>query len=417
MTVFYGKDFGIKPGKDVTKELAELFKELSVTDGEKTVILEKGTYYIDSNKCNEYMLYITNTVGDEEFSKEETPHLQGVAVYLENLKDLTFDGGGSTFVIDGKVTNMAISSCKNVTVKNLEIRHAHPDMHELKVTGKGLFYADFEIDRDSLCEFKKGKLYFYGRNYRVRADKNAEQSGWIGLIRKNTPNKIKRVLHPLAYKIKIRSIGERKIRAYYPNTKRLKVGDCYYPYDVRRQFAGIFLQKSENITIENIAQRFNYSLAYVAQDCENLTIKNADFSPEKGSARKMASVADFIQLSMCRGKVTVSDCNFDGAGDDCLNVHGVHFSITAKEENKLILTFMHPQTHGFNPLRKGDTLACIDTLTLLERGRGKILDSFLKDENSIVVTVDKPESFTVGQAVEDIDACPDLTFSNNRMKG
>ena len=153
--------------------------------------MEKGTYYIDSNKCKKYMLYITNTAGDEEFSKEETPHLQAAAVYLENIKDLTFDGGGSIFVIDGKVTNMAISYCKNVTVKNLEIQHVHPDMHELKVTGKGLFFADFEIDRDSLCEFKKGKLYFYGRNYRVRADENAEQSGWIGLIRKDTPNKIK----------------------------------------------------------------------------------------------------------------------------------------------------------------------------------------------------------------------------------
>lgn len=415
MTKFFGKDFGIFPGEDVTKGLIGLFKEITCHQGLKKIVLEKGTYYIDSNKCNKYMLYITNTVGDEEFANDETPHLQAVAFYLENINDFVFDGNGSTFIIDGKATNMAITKCKNVIIKNLEIRHAHPDMHELKVISKKPFSVDFELDKDTLYEFKKSKLYFCGKDYRVRADKNAEKSGWIGLVRKDTPNKIKRVLHPLAYKLRMRNIGQRKIRVYYPNTRRFRLGDCYYPYDVRRQFAGIFLQQSEDITVENIAQRFNYSLAYVAQDCENLTVKAVDFSPEKDSARKMASVADFIQLSMCRGVITVSDSNFCGAGDDCLNVHGIHFKITDKTDNRLTLTFMHPQTHGFNPLRAGDTLACIDKDTLLETGSGRILSSELADENNIIVTVENPDAFIVGQVAEDVDACPNLTFRNNKM--
>lgn len=415
MREFIPKDYGIFPDKDITNGLIKLFKEIACCQEPKKIVFEKGTYYIDSTKCNEYMLYITNTVGDEEFSKDETPHLQAVAFYLEGINDLVFDGGGSTFVIDGKATNIAITKCKNVIIKNLEIRHAHPDMHELKVISKKPFSVDFEIDKDTLYEFRKGKLYFYCNDYCVRADKNAERSGWIGLIRKDTPNRIKRVLHPLAYKLKIRSIGERKIRVYYPTTNRFRLGDCYYPYDVRRQFAGFFLQQSENITIENIAQRFNYSLAYVAQDCENLAIKNVDFSPEKNGARKMASVADFIQLSMCRGDVNVTDSYFDGAGDDCLNVHGIHFKITDKTKNRLTLTFMHPQTHGFNPLRIGDVLACIDKDTLLETGSGRIFSSELADEYNIIVTVDNPDAFIVNQVVEDIDACPNLIFRNNKM--
>lgn len=64
------------------------------------------------------------------------------------------------FVIDGKVTNIAVENCKNITVKNMEIRHAHPDMHELKVVNKTMFYVDFEIDRDSLYKISGGKLCF-----------------------------------------------------------------------------------------------------------------------------------------------------------------------------------------------------------------------------------------------------------------
>ena len=415
MTEIFPKDFDIATGKDITKQLIKLFEESAKIDRAKKIVFETGTYYIDSTKCNKYMLYITNTVGDDEFQKDETSHLQAVAFYLENIENLFLDGNGSVFIIDGKATNIAIRNCKNVIISNLEIRHAHPDMHELRVVSKTPFSVDFEIDKDTLYKFSKGKLYFYGNDYFVRADKNAEKSGWIGLIRKDTPNKIKRVLHPLAFKLGIHGINERKIRVYYPNTKRFKVDDCYYPYDVRRQFAGIFLEKSKDITVENISQRFNYSLAYVAQDCKNLTVKFVIFSPEEGSARKMSSVADFIQLSMCRGDINVTDSYFDGAGDDCLNVHGIHFKITDKIDNKLKLTFMHPQTHGFNPLRAGDTLAQIDKDSLLETGIGKILSSALTDENNIVVTVSNPDAFTVGQVVEDVDACPNLTFANNKM--
>lgn len=415
MTEIFTKDFDIFPGKDITRQLINFFAESAKNKQAKKMVFEKGTYYIDSTKCNKYMLYITNTAGDDEFSKDETPHIQAVAFYLENIENLIIDGSGSVFIIDGKATNMAVTNCKNVIIKNLEIRHAHPDMHELRVVSKTPFSVDFEIDKDTLYKFRNGKLYFYGNDYCVRADKNAEKSGWIGLIRKDTPNKIKRVLHPLAFKLGVRSIYERRIRVYYLNTKRFNIDDCYYPYDVRRQFAGIFLENSEGITVENIAQRFNYSLAYVAQDCENLTVKSVDFSPEKGSARKMSSIADFIQLSMCRGDIDVTDSYFDGAGDDCLNVHGIHFKIIEKTDNKLKLTFMHSQTHGFNPLRVGDTLAQIDKDTLLETGSGKILSSILADENNLVVTVSNPDVFDVGQVVEDVDACPNLTFANNKM--
>ena len=92
----------------------------------------------------------------------------------------------------------------------------------------------------------------------------------------------------------------------------------------------------------------------------------------------MASVADFIQICMCRGKVSIKNSYFDGAGDDSLNVHGVHFKITDINDNQLTVRFMHPQSHGYNPLREGDTIAYINTDTLLEEGTAVIEKSELK---------------------------------------
>lgn len=408
-------DYGIAPGEDITKALFQLLEQANRLNGDKTVFFEKGTYYIDSEKCRTYKLYITNTVGDREFSANETPHLNAVPFYFGNAENLTVDGNGAIFIIDGKVTNMALENCRNVTLKNLEIRHAHPDMHELKVIGKTPFTVDFEIDCDSKCRFEDGTLYFYGKDYDCPANKHAKNAHWIGLIRKKTPDKVVRVSHPLLGMLRLKKRCARTFRAYYPVTLRFRQGDRYYLFDVRRQFAGIFINKSENIKLENIKQRFNYSLALVAQDSENISVDNVEFAPEKDSARRLASVADFIQICMCRGKVSVTNSLFDGAGDDCLNVHGIHFKIQKKNENQITVRFMHPQSHGFNPLRTGDTVAFIDPKSLLENGRAVIRASTLLNEYEIELTLDCAEKAVVGEVIEDVSACPDVTFANNTL--
>lgn len=413
MKIVKASDYAIVPGRDITEEVIRLLSDLKSIDGEKTVVLEKGTYYIDSEKCKRKMLYITNTVGDGEFSDDETPHLNTVAFYFDEINDLTFDAGDSVFIIDGKVTNIAVEKCKNLTLKNLEIRHAHPDMHEFKVIAKSLFTVDFEIDRDSLYEVKNGRLYFYAKDYRVCADENAVNAFWIGLIRAKTPDRINRVGHPLIAAVSVQEIGSRKIRVRYPNTFRFRTGDCFYLFDVRRQYAGIFVNQSENVRLESVKQRFNYSLALVAQDSENITVDNVCFAPEKGAARKMASVADFIQFCMCRGKMTVKNSYFDGAGDDWLNIHGIHFKITDVRDKKMTVRFMHPQSHGFNPLRVGDTIAFINPETLLQEGTAVIEESQLINEYEIALTVSDTRKARCGLVIEDISACAQLDFTGN----
>lgn len=413
MKTFFAKDFEITPGKEIAKELSILLSALKTTDGEKTVVFEKGRYYIDGENCEKHMLYITNTVGDAEFEKNETPHLGAVAFFFSDLKDVVFDGCGASFLIDGKLTNIAVENCENITLKNLELVHLHPDMHELKVTKKGAFFAEYEVDRDSSFELEGERLFFSGKGYTTCANRNAAAQTWIGLIREETPHKLSRVLNPLAHALSVKKVGERKIRVRYLSTSRFKLGDRYYIYDVRRSNAGIFINKSRRVRLENIKQRFNYSLALVAQDTEDITVKSVSFAPGEGDARKMASAADFVQLCMCRGEVSITDSFFDGAGDDLLNVHGVHFKVTEVFEKGIVVRFMHPQTHGFNPLRVGDTIAFIDVETLLQRGTAVIEKSELLNEYEISLSLDSTASAVKGSVVEDISACPSLNFFEN----
>ena len=415
MKIFNAADFGIVPNEDISEKLAEFISALKDEDGEKTAVFDSGTYYIDSERCKEYMLVITNTAGEKEFSPDETPHLNAVPFYFGGISNLVFDGGDSVFVIDGKVTNIAVEDCRNITLRNLEIRHAHPDMHEFSVVRKSAFSVDFKIDSDSSFSVENGKLVFSGHGYKNCCDMSSVNAGWIGLIREKTPEKVKRVMHPLFSSLSVRDMGGGVIRAKYLNTSRFTLGDRFYYYDVRRRFAGIFINRSENITLENIKQRFNYSLALVVQDSENLTVDSVDFSPEQGSARLLASVADFIQLCMCRGQMTVKNSYFSGAGDDCLNVHGVHFKIVDISGRDMTVRFMHPQTYGFDPLRVGDNVAFINPDTMLEKGQAVIEKSELVNNYDIKLTLSSADGAQVGMAIEDISACPDLDFVGNKV--
>lgn len=176
------------------------------------------------------------------------------------------------------------------------------------------------------------------------------------------------------------------------------------------------MDRSKNISLFHVRQRFNYSLAFVAQDSEALFMDGVDFSPEGNSPRRLASAADFAQICMCRRQILIQNSNFDGTGDDCLNVHGVHFKIVDQQEHDIIVRYMHPQTHGFNPLRIGDEIALIDPTTLLEKGRSKIISSTLISEYEIRLTLNNTDTAVIGDAIEDISACPALTFRNNQIK-
>ncbi len=415
MRILHAADFGIENGKDITAELTELIFAAKQLSGEKTILFDKGTYYIDSEKCRKYMLYITNTVGDSEFSKNETPHLNAVPFYFNDISDLTVQGNDSVFIIDGKVTNVAVENCISITLENFEIRYANPDMHVLKVEKTTPFSVDFLIDGDSRYYFKNNKLYFYGKDFNEAADKNAANARWIGLIREAAPNKVSRVLHPLAGALKTVDLKNGKIRVYYTNTFRFKTGDQYYIYDVRRQFAGIFINRSKNVALHNIKQRFNYSLALVFQDSENITVDSVSFAPETNSARKMASAADFIQVCMCRGKIAVTNSLFEGAGDDCLNVHGFHFGIKSVNDKKITVSFMHPQSHGYQPIHNGDEIAFIDPQTLLECRKATVVNAKQLNEYEIELTLDSAESARAGDVIEDISACPDIYFAGNTV--
>lgn len=414
--LFQAEKYGIIPGEDVSVALQKLFSIIGGTQGENELVFAPGTYYLNAESCKEDMLYITNTVSDGEFSDEETPHRARVGLYLKDISNLKIHGNGAVFMLDGKMTNAALINCENVDINDIEIRAANPDSHEFSVVGKTRTSVDFKLDESSTYCREGSSFCFTGKDYKTDFFQNRNAVwGWFGKIFADNKNHICRVRNPFYAALSIKETGQNLFKVSYLSTSRFTTGETYCLFNTRRQYVGIFADKSKNIVLHNVSQRFNYSLAFVAQDCENITLDCVDFSPAPDSAKRLVSLADFMQFCMCRGMVKVTGSNFCGAGDDCLNVHGIHFKIIKINGRQMLVRLMHPQSHGFNPLRIGDTVEFINPTTLLPSGSAVITASTLVNETDIELMLDSVEGGNIGMVIEDTTACPDLVFTGNKL--
>ncbi len=80
--VLYAKQYGVAPGKDVSKEINEMFASLSVQTEPVIVILEPGIYHLTADHCPKVTMYISNaSVGDSSmYGNQEGDDLHVVPV-------------------------------------------------------------------------------------------------------------------------------------------------------------------------------------------------------------------------------------------------------------------------------------------------------------------------------------------------
>ena len=415
--VIYPDSFNIKPDSEVTVAFSNLLNTASENPKSKSLLLEKGNYVFMSKNAKERELYITNTIADKEYSEFDRKHIHKIALDLKGINDLELDFNNSTIILDGKMTNIVIENCVNVTIKNLNIEVVQPDVHKITILKASPFYVTFKIDESSNYKEDNGEYYWYGTDYQLGFTENKNTGAWIPTGKpSNYSHLTKNGSHPFFGVSSIKEIAPRVFKARYIIPKDFTDGQIFYMFPKTRKNVGVFVDGSKNIKLENVTQRFNYGLGFVAQNSEDIYLDKLNFSPYQSAEVDFCSLADFVCISMCRGTVSVKNCNFSSSGYDCCNVHGIYFKVLESDGDTMVLGFSHRRTFGFNPLRVNDTIAFIDPKTLMELGSSKILQSEMIDKYRIKLKLStRNNPVVIGTVVEDITACPDFEFCENTL--
>lgn len=415
--IIYPDAFGIKPDTEVTVAFNNLLNTASENPKSKSLLLEKGNYVFLSKYAPERELYITNTISDKEYSENERKHIQKIALDLKGINDLEIDFNNSTVILDGVMTNLVIENCQNVTLKNLTIETVCPDVHKITILKASPFYVTFKIDETSNYKEENGEYFWYGTDYKLGFTENKNTGAWIPTaMPSNYSHLTRHGSHPFFGVSSIKEIAPRVFKARYIIPKDFTEGQIFYVFPKPRKNVGIFVDGSKNIKLENITQRFNYSLGFVAQNSEDISLERLDFSPRESAEVDFCSLADCIQISSCRGSVSVKNCNFSSSGDDCCNVHGIYFKILEALGDEIVVGFGHRRTFGFNPLRVNDTISFVDSKTLADLGTSKILKSEMVDKYRIKLKLStRNNPVGAGGVIDDITASPDFVFSENTL--
>jgi len=162
-----------------------------------------------------------------------------------------------------------------------------------------------------------------------------------------------------------------------------------------------------------------HGLGIFNQFSENLHYDSVFVMPRPETGRMIASFADCIHFSGCKGQITIENCQFKGTHDDPINVHGTHLEVTGIiSTTRLKIRFMHPQTYGFEAFFAGDTVAFVHSSKLQIFSTGVLTSAKLISETEMEVefAAPVPRDVVVNDCLENVTCTPSVTIRNCRFE-
>ncbi|MBQ8502774.1 MAG: right-handed parallel beta-helix repeat-containing protein [Clostridia bacterium] len=405
---------------DITRFLQDILQKARNTDGEKIIRFEKGEYHFYADFTEKQVIYASNTDSDRFPEKR-------AAIDIHKQKNLIFDGGGSEFLMHGKMIAVKVTESENITLSDFSWNFPTAGTLEMKVVGGGRFFTDFSLPEKAQWKIKGNQLLWFevspfsGDMYWC----NRGQSESHCVVVHDT------VMHNVArYSLsdgpffmarKISKLGENKLRVHYfrPAPALHKNGMIFEMCtSYKRDCVGSFFCDSKNIFVKNINVHYMHGFGWLTQMCENVAFHNCNFRPEKNTDRFCTGFADLIHVSGAKGKIHIENCSFSNAHDDPINIHGTYTRVRkALTKNTLLVEYVHNQQNGFTQYHAGDKVVFYkrDTLEPFQNEKEFTVKSVINpliDGNSVKeMIVEFYEDIPDAVAVKGSYACENVTYT------
>lgn len=375
--------------------------------GAKVLSFDRGRYDIWPEKAIRKEYFISNTSTEQECPSK----IKTVGLLFDGIKGLEIDGNGALLMYHGKMIMMAFDQCNGILVHSLNTDFERPTASEIEYIKVDTDGVDVRFHRDSRYDIREGKLHLIGEgwksnlNHCIEWDKDTHfftySGGWNTLSASEAQEKAPGIVHFST-----------------PSTFQPKVGNVLTVRDVIRDQVGMFIKESENVELRDIHVAYMHGLGIVSQYATNVTMTRVNCVPNEERGRLLASSADFMHFSGCKGKITVQGCRFEGAHDDPINIHGTNLRIVSKIDDKTVkLRFMHGQSYGFTAFHKGDEVAFIKASRMLRMDNLYVVEDVKRlSEREMLVTFTQtlPRDLEIGHdCLENITYTPEVEIRDN----
>lgn len=388
-------DAGIRPDtyENVTARIQKIIDD-AIRSGKTSLTFEKGRYDFWPDGAIREKYFISNTSTE----KEDSLKIRTVGMLFRNARNLTIEGNGALFVFHSKMTTIVLERCENVKLQNIHVDFERPTMSEMRYANVSNGEVELDIQRDARYAIRDGRLEWFGEGWKTSHYHAVEFDTTLKTMRYSD---WKPFLNAQATEI-------RPGRVRFKTSITPKPGNILTVRDVIRDQVGMHIRECKNVTLEDVGMHYMHGLGIVSQYTENIAMRRVICAPRPETGRIIASSADFMHFSGCRGKVTVEDCRFSGAHDDPINVHGTNLRIVERSGvNVLKVRFMHGQSYGFNAFFPGDTVAFVHSASMERFANGLVKSVNRLNDRELLLTFEKP----VPTALESHDCVENMTWT------
>lgn len=413
-------------GQDASPAIQEAIAKADRVSGSVTIKFEKNKQY---DVWPETSYHTTGYYISNSATRTENPNGERwSAILLKNMENVTVDGNDSLLMIHGVMTPVLIDESENITLKNFNLDYARPTVSEFLVEEKTDNYVKIKVHEDSLYELqdtnsdgKFDNIHWLGEKKKSNENERYWNSNATLMQELDPNNETLRRISMYGWGNNITDLGNNVLKLEFANGNSYKQGFTYQVRDGVRNQVGTFIHRSENVTFIDSKFHYLHGLGIVGQYSENLTFTNIECAPRKGTGRTCAGFADFMQMSGCKGEISVTDSLFSGNHDDTFNIHGTHLRIVEKDDanHKIKVRFMHPQSWGFQAFESGDEIEFIDGNKLIPYQKNVVKSYNRINDTDIELTLEDalPSNIQMNfDAVENITWTPDVTIKNNISK-
>ena len=323
-------------------------------------------------------------------SNHDNPMPRNVFLPVTNLVGVTLESSAARFVCHGEGIACALIDTDAVTVKGIAFDYFRPYFTEWRLRG-GKLTTDkqaypYEIDAE-------GKIVSAGPGWR-------EKQTLAAFF-----DRLSRVYLGCEW-----WDGRADHRfTKYPEGTVVVTRNGYRPNPC------VFLYRAKDSVFEECGAYSSGGMGLIAQRSENVRIAGWRTRRDRFTGLQ----ADATHFSNCRGLVSVTDSLFEGMVDDAINVHSTCLKIVEKKGDRTIVCqYMHKQSVGFEVFLAGETLRFIKGATLEPGAEVRVADAKPLAFDRVELTLDgaMPESYGVGDAVENADWQPAVVFSRNMVR-
>ncbi len=181
---------------------------------------------------------------------------------------------------------------------------------------------------------------------------------------------------------------------------------------------GIFLNESNNVLVEDVTIHSQPGMGVIGHRCENLRFRGLRIVPEAGEL--LSTNTDATHFTSCKGALHFENCQFEGHGDDALNVHNYYYTLRNARGNRCDATVEEADAHAqvLDYPDVGDTLELTraDSLAPVRTYRVLAVDADPKGwKAGLTLDGDLPAD-TAGMYLVNLTRLPRLTFRGCHVK-